>query len=566
MLAEEVEAFKMDLRTIFDTELSMIEERTHLEEELQVSQDNYDAVIQRELATRTIKENIKVMEGRKMAAIHRLRKYEKRHASIHEQNLEKQNIRSLELEIDRMRPLTVNSDEKKKYKRLLNKAKCAFDMELQSRQRLVDGISNCFVKYGTLDANMERLSRIPVDITIAIMLSYLWQKYESVSDLSGYLHELYRMGGLSLTPDYLLNAKKGEMSTRFSGSTLVSDYKVHRRVTKWDEEDIAVASIILTSKTGLLNRPHVIPFSYVAWAAYSQFPDCGELALRNFINQIVYNPETGHFDADLLSELRDRFYPNMKNSLIGFYREHWLPQYAGDHACGDDWLRVTSKLNSDNKTSLPVKYRRERQETNIASPMSNLLRAFNALFGIEPRDRDGFSEVVLHINQLRNFHLSVDTTGIKSDGFGVVQLSDGIARYELQSFKPIHFGFVQTETLRANDSQLRKAFSVFLRLLAKVRISGSLLEHDNCYLEQFSLASLLVPYQLVRTGKVKTPILSGYSEDFIFLFADLKSKSEKNYAIQLLSKSTESTRLANRIKEYREPNILPVKKLPTRED
>jgi hypothetical protein len=336
---------------------------------------------------------------------------------------------------------------------------------------------------------------------------------------------------------------------------------------QWPPSQVAKAATLVTGKPGAIDRPHAIPFSYITWAAYSEFPDCGETAIRNLLNQMLYNPETSKFDHELLTELRDKYYPRLSTNLINFYRSHPRPQDVTDQHIALEWIDVVSQLNrarNDTSREAPaVRYRRDKEEQNIASPLSNLLRACNALFGIEPLDdMDRIKEVVFRINDLRsNYNLSLDTSGIKHDGFGSLSIAAGEVRYELQSYKPVHFGFIQIKTSQTAATG-RYEFGAFRKLMNYTASSHPRGSPDEwSYLEQLAVGSLFIPYQLQRNDLGR--FFRSVPVHYPLLFADLEGASSKESALQWArtheGESNELSTLVERIHNYVEPSFGPQK-------
>ena len=254
---------------------------------------------------------------------------------------------------------------------------------------------------------------------------------------------------------------------------LFSTHRHHRGTGVWSPATVEKATRITTGIPGN-NRPAVIVFSYVTWAAYSEFPDCGETALCNLFNQLVYNPDTGKFDNELLVELKEKYYPDMSQLLINLYKKNDKPQDSAHSNAAIEWIGVVSNLNSlrgwTKDNALQIKYRRDKEEQNLASPLRNALKVVNALFGVDNVVGAMLvRQIADQINELRDLELTVDLSGVKDDGFGILALTaDGKVRYELQSYKPVHFGFVQSERLNNNKSVLgagRRDFRAFRRLM-----------------------------------------------------------------------------------------------------
>ena len=397
-----------------------------------------DDLHQQEADAASVRAEIKRLEGDVIkAARHKVKRLQKKDVVTEEIRAEIASLEQQQAEakaqVDLLREQVVTSAQFKVARKALQRAEEAVVLEQQDRRCFVDVLTRSFLRY---DIGSNVSDFLPACSTTAVLLAYLWRKYDSIASLQGYFEAMDRMGALTVPLQEVELALEESASSH--GSVALSD--VPSRVRNWTPADVATAVSIASAKP--TRRPPVIPFSYITWAAYSEFPDCGETALRNLFNQLVYNPSTGKLDYQLLEELRDGPFPRLHDKLIQFYQAHADPQDALEQSiCAVEWIQVTSGLNDDDEHP-PIRYRRTKEQRNIASPLANLLRVVDALVG---RD-NALPELVDRINQLRGSNLAIDMSRLKDDGFGTISLSDGKVRYELQSYKPVHFGFVQVET------------------------------------------------------------------------------------------------------------------------
>lgn len=461
-----------------------------------------------------------------------------------------------------LRTHIVTSLDFKVARKAVHRAQTAIELEHDGLASLMKAIACSLCTY---DLDDSQPTGLPKYSTVAILLAYLWRKYDHIQALKGYFESMESMGALNC-PMVQVEALLDHYSQH---SSLPPDIESpvlrgHRYRRSWSPEDIVTAVIAATGKPGLVRRPPIIPFSYVKWAAYSEFPDCGETAIRNFINQLLYNPTSGKFDHELLVELRERYYPGMPAKFISFYTKNQNPQDAADQDVAVDWIEVVSKLNRGREPSHidTVRYRREDEERNIASPLSNLMKVFNALFGIERLSENILPDVVKHINELRRSTLEVDTSGVKKDGFGIISLSDGKVRYELQSYKPVHFGFVLAEKMKFESSG-RSNFEAFRHLKRYCCVPPKATPDNPAYFEQLALASLFVPYQLQRNCVGRScvgPFFRSSPLHYPFLFADLNRPGQQRLAFHCTGTHPCDDRmvaLADRMQNYEEPTFAP---------
>jgi hypothetical protein len=500
--------------------------------QVQLAKEELEALHRRDAESQPVREKIKMLEGDIIKlARHKIKRAEKElqkaKDSAHRERLLSEiavlhnSMEEAEEEVKKLRVHIVTSLDFKLARKALRRAQDMFDLEENSRMQLVESLARCFWEY---ELRTEQSATLPRYTTTAILLAYLWRKYDSIHYLRGFMESMAHLSALTCTSATLTTVLDQPSSTR-------PEFRLPGHRQEFSAHDKATAACIVIGKPGISRRPPIVQFSYVRWADYSEFPDCGETALRNFFNQLLFNPATGLFDHELLLELWERFYPHLNQKLIDFYTQHHIPQEASDHAICRAWIDVVSNLNHGRENDLKIRYRREQQQQNIASPLSNVLRVFNALLGIEPINDVQVQEVVRHINELRDWHIAVDPSGLRKDGFGIVGLSSGNVRYELQSYKPVHFGFKQLETLEL-DAAGRHDFEVFQRLMRYACGPPCLKQEDDPdHFEQVALASLFVPYFFGR-GKGFGRFLERCPLHYRVLFGDLDHASQREKVVQ----------------------------------
>jgi len=547
----------------------------NLLEDVSKAELELQALVQRDLDSQPVRDRIKTLEGDVIKkGRHQIKRDRKglkkvkdagRRSELEADIAAKETaMQEAEAEVEKLRAHIVTSLDFKSARKAVARAQGMVDQVQDSARVFVETLVKSFLEYDIPSLSPSEM--LPVFTTTAILLGYIWRKYDGMVYLKEYFDSMERMKAI-IIPARLVKAALDKRrsagappaSLEVSPDFLFCGTCVSMPSSKWSANDVATAAAIVTTKPGMARRPPIVPFSYITWAHYSEFPDCGENALRNLLNQLVYNPKTNMFDHELLTELRHHHYPHMKHKLIEFYQKNPTPQGAQDYAVAKEWIEVCSYLNSGRaKKGETIRYRREKQQKNIASPLSNVLRVLNALFGIEPIDKICLEELASHINELRDWHLEVDASGIKDDGFGRVGITDGKVRYELQSYKPVHFGFVQAETLELDKSG-RRDYAVFNKLMRRSRKTQVASRDEPAYLEQLALASLFVPYDIDR--HTKSRFFCNCPPHYRVLFAELNGSSQQETVLQWARSRHPDDHtlmaLVSRIVNYTEPSFLP---------
>jgi hypothetical protein len=426
------------------------------------------------------------------------------------------------------------------------------ELEESSRAQLAETLADSFYAY---DLEFSRsFTALPIFTTSTVFLAFLWRKYDAIDSLEGYMESMVQLNARKTVP--IPSTKK--LQSLLAASMLSKTLQRKWRYEYWSAEEKASATIITISKPNTVHRPPVVPFSYVRWADYSKFPDCGETAIRNLLNQMLYNPKTSAFDHELLTELQQHFYPLMNPKVIDFYKRYPDPDKASDHAISKAWIDVVSGLNTGNAGGPTVRYRREKQQQNIASPLSNGLCVVSRLFGVQPPNEVRLSEIVDNINQLRGWNVRVDMSRIKKDGFGVVELVADKVRYELQSYRPVHFGFVQVQTL-VLDRAARCNYDVFRCLMRISNKPHSTKQSDAVsQFEHLAIASLFVPYSLsMRTHNVFDSCPLHYRLLFADLYQSAQQETILGWARPRFPENPYLAGYVGRVLTYKEPAFLP---------
>ena len=131
--------------------------------------------------------------------------------------------------------------------------------------------------------------------------------------------------------------------------------------------------------------------------------------------------------------------------------------------------------------------------------------------------------------------------------------------YELQSYKPVHFGFVKTSQSALLGRYEYRSFHKLMRHTVSARPSTD----ESSYLQQLALASLFVPYKLQHGKSGRFFRESPTPVHYLLLFADLEGTSSKQAALGWSNvhrgESKELDAIVHRINTYQEPRFGPQK-------
>lgn len=318
------------------------ESQNYLANDVKAAKCALEALNRRDAQSKPVRMKIKTLEGDVIKICrHKIKRaemeLEKDNRDEKRQQLQDDIAAQLEImevtksKVEALRVQIVTSLEFKTARKALRRAHDMVNLEKDSRIKLAGNLASSFMTY---DLEISRRSdSLPKFTTTVILLAYVWRKYHSIQCLKEYFESMARIGALTCSA----SAAFAHIDERAAGSTCIQIEPVSvcclpRRRMDWSPHEKENAAVIVISKPGVARRPPLVNFSYVSWASYSEFPDCGETALRNFFNQILYSPDSGLYDHALLCELRNLFYPRLDQKLIDFYTTFPNPQDASDHA------------------------------------------------------------------------------------------------------------------------------------------------------------------------------------------------------------------------------------------
>ena len=145
-------------------------------------------------------------------------------------------------------------------------------------------------------SNSENEKIIPQWTTLNVLLCLLWFKAEGRGDLPTFFEAIAKK--LGVKPDELCIMP--QVHTTFS----TQDIPALKAKSEQEIQKLSLSDLIYARYFDESDWPPYIHFSANAICKGSApFSDCGETALRNFLNIIAYNPKTQTFNADIIKQL-----------------------------------------------------------------------------------------------------------------------------------------------------------------------------------------------------------------------------------------------------------------------
>lgn len=255
--------------------------RNHSIEELATAQAGLDALRTKDEKSQSVRDEIKELEGLVIKkARHRI-KHAKKTLKI-ERNPKRVSeltraIAEAEYEsaearekVDELREHIVTSLELKEARKAAKRAQDMVDLERVSLEQFVITLARSLIAHD--DDTNRRQHLLPKFSTTAILLGWIWSRYDNIEYLEGYFEAMKRINALH---DHVASVLDSLNETKRLSSDIVSFHLPHRGQA-WSPRDLETGASVVVTKPGVAHRPPVVAFSYISWAEYSEFPDCGE--------------------------------------------------------------------------------------------------------------------------------------------------------------------------------------------------------------------------------------------------------------------------------------------------
>lgn len=282
--------------------------RQDLVEQVEQAQLALQALHLRDEQSQPIRQKIKVLQGDFIKAsknkIKRIRKVMETTTDAEKRDIMECDIAQLEQkmesakqEVERLREEIVTSLHKKVARKDLQRAQDAVREEEEDRTRLARALTESLCTYDMSPSRAETTTLF-FHATTAILSTFLWMKYDTLTALSGYLECMERIGALSVPVTELMETINNEAlsiehteTTSESGSdgsahesprlrstpkllptkllkrknrrqVTTNKLAVRKRPARWDSRDLANAAVVVSTKPGTSKRPQIIPFNY----------------------------------------------------------------------------------------------------------------------------------------------------------------------------------------------------------------------------------------------------------------------------------------------------------------
>jgi hypothetical protein len=220
------------------------------------------------------------------------------------------------------------------------------------------------------------------------LLAFFVQKAEKKEDLMA----LFRgMPGLLRNPSALADASA--VSAFIANQWTDADYdrelskaRLKIKAERFAEDREFMIYFLMEDKARTQLIPPMVMYSQAGHESMGKatYPDCGETSLRNFFNILLYRPERGIFDANVLTEIEHahpevHFFPALKT----FYERHFLASEASLQKVRDDWSDTVTSRHPGIRYLNP---KGEAPQCEIAGGFDNLLTVLDRLLSFHDAD------------------------------------------------------------------------------------------------------------------------------------------------------------------------------------
>lgn len=272
--------------------------------------------------------------------------------------------------------------------------------------------------------NNSQASYLPYT-TQKILLAFMWKKSGSKQDFIEYFN--------CLNKDLEIIESKWDINQKLDEEYSYDEfYKIFSELSsKEPNELLKNYELVICSKlSNFQGLPLVSHLSGVNFRD-EQFPDCAEVSLLNFLNQVLFNYDTKCFDISLIEKNGAKVHPSLKL----FYDKNPTIDCMQTKKVNDDWALVVSDI-PDVTYILPKSETYKYCEIETKEGKQQILKVLNYLLGV-----NSFEEL-WKICSRENFKLTVENIESNKDpklGSFIISVN-GMPKFEW-NFRTNHFTF-----------------------------------------------------------------------------------------------------------------------------
>ena len=176
--------------------------------------------------------------------------------------------------------------------------------------------------------------------THKILLSHMWKKITTDQDLVDYFKSFARTQyPIEIISQEVIDRLEELLAEKYTRDELLDCFK---KISTKDIPNLVSDHEYESTICSLLINAPLEMISHASGVKYrdQEFPDCGEVSLLNFFNQITFNKTTGRFDLSLLESQGITVHPRLKK----FYEEYKFPYQMKTKQVHNDWAVVVSEI------------------------------------------------------------------------------------------------------------------------------------------------------------------------------------------------------------------------------
>lgn len=345
--------------------------------------------------------------------------------------------------------------------RLIQEAKCV-RQEIQNNKDAIRKIENKikntampitsldeFVSYiiGAIKESQPGAAQGYVPYTVYnIFLAFLWKKSTTKHDFLDYFSGALPRSALTI-PEILDDGSPEQeqwLAAQYERKSYVELADRLPSLLKKMDNDLVALEMFLEQEYELLISglhsygiyssafPPQVTYSWATYKGYF-FADCGSNALRNCIDNLIYDHEQGVFD---FSVFRDLF--AVRPELEQFYKDHGSIEKIETQQARDAWVAVTSELNDDADDEDAIDYKSPEQngicEIAARSGIKNMMCVIRKLFGVKD-----IGVLAQRLNESGRKKITVDFKPNADPNYGVFTFTFADGTLFTWYFEPLHF-------------------------------------------------------------------------------------------------------------------------------
>ncbi len=358
-----------------------------------------------------------------------------------------------------------------------------------------------------------------------ILLAFLWKKAADKRDFIDYFSAA--LPRTALTEPRILDDNSAEQRQWLAGAYCLHSYadaaqafsritpknEINDTVIKNNYEEL-IAALYAYNVFSSFFPPQAIP----GWATYKEyrFATCGSTALRNFLDNMLYDEKAGAFDVSRFAN-SCTVHPKLEH----FYKKHGAIENVQSQSARDAWVAVTSALQDEHENrSERIDYKTPPEngvcEIAARSGIANMMRVMQKLLGVK-----SINVIADRLQEKTDKKITVDfQPAADSTNFGVVTVTVDNKIFSWH-FEPQHSYVIITPHYHTTNKAVDDFMQATVQQVERNPNDSYLHTIRSLYRDRQKIRGKLLAYV------ARNPELQPYITFWCLMLFDLKRDEEK---------------------------------------